>query len=848
MPLSPGDLPAGLEPLSELALDLRWTWSHAYDDLWRAADPAAWEAVRNPWLILQSTPRARWEALAKTPSFVKSLAAVVEERRQYLRTPWWGASGAAGSARSAGGDVELRQPVAYFSMEYGFGDALPLYAGGLGVLSADHLKAASDLAIPTVAVGLLYQEGYFRQLIDADGRQEALYPYNDPSALPIRPERSADGDWLRVPVALPGRQVHLRVWRATVGRIPLYLLDSNDPFNTPADRGITGKLYDGGNEMRLRQEIVLGLGGPRALQALGIDWGLCHLNEGHTGFVVLEAARMLMARAGLTFAAALWARRAGTIFTTHTPVAAGFDAFDPDLMAKYFPEGRDLLAALGLSLPELLALGRIHADDAGEPFRPAYLAVHGAARVNGVSALHGQVSRRLFQPLFPRFPGDEVPVTHVTNGVHTPTWDSRWADAIWTDACGKERWRVPTEALPAIIAKIPDEALWSARASARHDLIRYARLRTQRQLGQRGAPPDLIEQAPLLLDADVLTLGFARRFAAYKRPNLLLRQPDRLRDLLTHTQRPVQLVIAGKAHPDDDDGKRLIQAWVNFIKQEAIRPRVVFLEDYDLPLAEEMVQGVDVWINTPRRPMEACGTSGMKVLVNGGLNLSVLDGWWAEAYAPDVGWAVGDPQAAFDADTDGRDADDLYRIIEDEIVPLFYDRDAAGIPRRWLQRVRASLARLAPQFSANRMVREYLSRLYCPAEGELDARLRDGAQLATVLAAWEQRLRAHFPLIRWGRLAVAADGQQWRVSVEVYLDDLDPDDVAVEVYADPLPERPAVRAPMTASHSLPGTTNGHLFECHVPSDRPASDFTPRVLAARHGVRAPRELPLVAWHH
>jgi starch phosphorylase len=835
MPLR-DDLPDAIASLADLALDLRWTWSHACDDLWRAVDPGAWAATRNPWVIVQSTPRSRWDALATTPAFLNALATITDERRRYLEAPGWGAPSGPGA---------LRRPVAYFCMEYGFGAALPLYAGGLGILAADHLKTASDLGISIVGVGLLYQEGYFRQLIDADGRQEALYPYNEPTTLPIQPERGPSGDWLRVSVELPGRRVQLRVWRATVGRVSLYLLDSNDPLNTPADRGITAKLYAGGDEMRLRQELVLGLGGPRALEALGIESGVCHLNEGHTAFVVLERARSFMARTGLPFPAALWATRAGNVFTTHTPVSAGFDAFDPALLRRYFPEGRDLLGDLSLSLATLLSMGRVHADDEAEPFRPAYLAMRGAARVNGVSALHGDVSRQLFEPLYPHFPRHEVPVDHVTNGVHAPTWDSRWADAVWTEACGKDRWRGPTDALGEVVAAISDETIWSARASARHDLIRYARVRIEGQLAQQGVAPELVGQAARLLDADVLTLGFARRFAAYKRPNLLLRQPDRLRRLLTDQRRPVQLAIAGKAHPDDEDGKRLIAEWVAFIKDEAIRPRVVFLEDYDLPLAQEMVQGVDVWINTPRRPLEACGTSGMKVLVNGGLNLSILDGWWAEAYAPDVGWAIGGARDASGPEGDGRDTEDLYAVLENEIVPLFYDRDVEGLPRRWLERVRASLSRLAPRFSANRMVREYVERVYQPAETELETRT---PRAAIELAAWEERLRAHFSLIRWGRLTIDAEDRQWRISVEVYLDDLDPEDIAVELYADATADGPVVREPMEAERPLPGTAHGHVYVCRVAARRPAADFTPRVLATHGNVRAPRELPLVSWHH
>jgi starch phosphorylase len=836
----PSALPPRLAALAELAIDLRWTWSHDCDELWRAVDPA-WEAVRNPWLVLQGLSTARIAELAADDAFCARLEQVARARLHHLATPGWGAPDGPGA---------LHRAAAYFSMEYGFGSPLPLFAGGLGVLAADHLKTACDLDVPLVGVGLLYHEGYFHQLIDADGHQEALYPSTDPMSLPVEPARSASGDWVRVPVELPGRAVHLRVWRAIVGRRSLYLLDSNDPFNAAVDRGITSKLYGGGDEMRLRQELVLGIGGHRALEALGLEVGVCHLNEGHAAFVVLERARAAVRRLGLSFREAFAGTRAGNVFTTHTPVTAGFDAFDPALMARYFPDGRGLLAELSLPFRELLALGRAHPDDEAEPFKPAYLAVRGSGAANGVSALHGEVSRRLFQPLFPGFPAWEVPVTHVTNGVHTPTWDSRWADVIWTEACGKDRWRAETDTLGADVAAVSDETLWSARGNARRDLVRYARARMERQLAQRGAPPPAIEEAAAALDPDVLTIGFARRFATYKRPNLLLRQPERLERLLSDRARPVQILVAGKAHPDDDGGKRLVEEWVAFVGHPRVRARAVFLEDYDLELAQEMVQGVDLWINTPRRPWEACGTSGMKVLVNGGLNLSVLDGWWAEAYGaenPDVGWAIGERHDEGPLD-DAADTEALFALLETQIVPLFYDRGADGLPRRWLSRVRASLSRLAPRFSANRMLREYVERLYQPADAELERRLADGGRVARDLARRERALGQHFPQLRWGRLDASADAGDWKLSVEVYLDDLARQDVAVELFAAPGPGLPAVRAPMVAERALPGTAHGQVFSCRVPADRPAEHFTPRVLAVLDGRRAPLELPLVSWHH
>jgi len=825
----------GIEVLREMALDLRWTWSHAGDDLWRMVDPDAWRATENPWLILQGLTSTRLQELARDATFQAALQRLREERRLQ-----------SGDAEpGVAPPATARATIAYFSMEFGFGSALPLYAGGLGILAADHLKASSDVGLPVTAVGLLYQEGYFRQQIHADGRQEELYPYNDPTALPIQPQLAPGGGWLWVPLELPGRTLRLRVWRATVGRCALLLLDSNDPWNAPADRGITGKLYDAGNERRLQQEIVLGIGGYRALEAAGLAIGVCHLNEGHAAFAALERARGYKRHRGCSFQTALWATRAGNIFTTHTPVAAGFDEIEPALLERYFPDGRGYLAELGLSFDGLLALGRPPAAKASAPFRPAFLALRAAGQVNGVSALHAEVSRRLFQPLFPRCPAHEVPIGYVTNGVHTPSWDSRWADALWTRTCGKDRWRGKTDRLEPMIRAISDEEILAARGQARGDLIQYARARVRRQLAQRGAPPETVACAERLLDPDVLTLGFARRFAAYKRPNLLLRQPERLRRLLLDPARPVQLIIAGKAHPHDQEGRSLIAEWVRFIGDIADSPRLVFLEDYDITMAQELVRGADLWINTPRRPFEACGTSGMKVLVNGGLNLSVRDGWWAEAYSPEVGWAIGDGRDDSAPDADDRDTEDLYRVLETEVVPMFYDRDAQGIPRRWLERVRASLSRLAPRFSAGRMVREYDQRWYRPAEGMLARRTE---QEAAFLARWEDRLREHLPQVRWGRLEIRADGADWDIEVELYLDDLDPSDVIVEIYADPSADHASIRAPMSERRPLPGTMHGHVFGTRVLADRPPEAFTPRLVPNRAERAFAGEAPLLLWHH
>jgi starch phosphorylase len=612
-------LPEGLEGLAEVGLDLRWSWSHATDPLWERLDPELWNLTRNPWLILQSVSYTRLEALARDADFKKQVNEQVKAHRKNLEEASWFSETHA--------DAPLT--VAYFSMEFGLSEALPIYSGGLGILAGDYLKTASDLGVPVVGIGLLYQQGYFRQVIDAGGTQLEFYPYNDPSQLPVLPVRDPQGEWLRMELDFPGRPVRLRVWEAKVGRVKLYLLDSNDPANSPADQCITAELYGGGPELRLQQEIVLGIGGWQLLRRLAVDAHICHLNEGHAALAVIERARSFMEQSGQPFEVALAATRAGNIFTTHTPVEAGFDRFYPSLVGQYLGGYAE---QLGIGLDALLALGRRDPGNAAEPLNMAYLAVRGSGKVNGVSRLHGEVSRRIFRDLFPRWPLSEIPVTHVTNGIHVPSWDSAAADGLWHEACGKKRWLGTMSTLEADLKLVPDETLWNFRNEGCRQLIQYVRNRLARQLEAAGASRREIAAAGQALDPDAFTMGFARRFAAYKRPNLLLHDPDRLTGLLQRSDRPAQLIIAGKAHPKDEPGKELVRAWSNFIRRSRLQSRIIFLADYDMSLAERLVQGVDVWINTPRRPWEASGTSGMKVLVNGGLNLSELDGWWAEAY------------------------------------------------------------------------------------------------------------------------------------------------------------------------------------------------------------------------
>ena len=550
----------GFESLAELALDMRWSWHHGTDTIWKQLDSALWDLTHNPWVVLQTVSRDQLEHVFADPAFRTRVEHLVQAKRRAVEAPAWFQHQYPQAPLSC---------VAYFSMEFMLSEALPIYAGGLGNVAGDQLKAASDLGVPVVGVGLLYQQGYFRQLLDQDGAQQALFPYNDPGQLPITPVREPNGEWLRLEVPLPGVSVWLRAWQVQVGRTKLYLLDSNDATNFPAHRGITSELYGGGTELRLKQEIVLGIGGWRLLGALGLQPEVCHLNEGHAAFAVLERARSWMRQTSQPFDIALAVTRPGNLFTTHTAVAAGFDRFAPALIAQYL--GKYAQHELGITLHDLLTLGRQNPDDAAEDFNMAYLAIRGSGAINGVSRLHGQVSRRLFQPLFPRWPRDEIPVRHVTNGVHMPSWDAAAADELWTEACGKDRWRGTTDTLAQDIRCLPDASLWQLRSTARAALVAYARERLAQQLAAAGASPAAVDRAKHLFDTNTLTLGFARRFATYKRPNLLLHDPERLVRLLTNAQRPVQLIIAGKAHPADQAGQALIQHWTQFIRRPEVR-------------------------------------------------------------------------------------------------------------------------------------------------------------------------------------------------------------------------------------------------------------------------------------
>jgi len=827
------ELPDSLYGMDELALDMRLISSHRADRVWHRVDPELWAASRNPWAVLKSTGQAELDQLAADPAFTAEVRSLIEDRHRRNADPFWFPQSEA---------VKSLKLAAYFSMEFGLSEALPIYAGGLGVLAGDHMKAATDLGAPVVGIGLLYQQGYFRQALDAQGNQRELFPFSDPSEIPVRRLRGPDGAWVRIPLEFPGRTVYLRAWAVNVGRLWLYLLDSNDPANDPSDRGITAQLYEADPEARWEQEMALGFGGWRLLRELGLDPDVCHLNEGHAAFAVLERARWIARDHEVPFDVALTVARAGTVFTTHTPVAAAFDRFDPNYVVSYLSP---FAAEMRVSIGRILALGRLDPGDDTEPFNMAYLAIRGSSRINGVSRLHGEVSRELFADLFPRHPVEEVPVGHVTNGVHVPSWDSPAADEIWTSTGARQQWLgIPTP-VREWTEKVTTADLWRMRNANRERFVTWARQRLARQLMVAGAGADRIDEAQRIFDPKVLTLGFARRFTEYKRTALLLHDPERLARILTNPERPVQIAVAGKAHPADTVGKAMISRWHEFSQRLDVRSRVAFVADYDMLLAEQFVNGVDVWVNTPRRPWEASGTSGMKVLVNGGLNLSELDGWWAEAYTPAVGWAIGDGRE-HDSDPrwDAVEAEGLYALLENEVVPQFYARDEYGIPDEWMRRVRESMTELTPQFSAERMVRQYVDEIYAPAAVGYRARVAERCRLGSDVQRWRDLIANYWSEVSFGALHVQPDDAGCNFRVLVSLGAIGPDAVQVELYATAEAGEPERIRMDRGDEVIRGTFSYHA---RVDGSRPPGDFTPRVVPHHPGAAVPLEAEQVCWY-
>ncbi len=772
-------LPASLERLRDLAYNLRWAWDHSTIELFRRLDSDLWETSgHNPVLMLGSIDQAALDAAAADDGFLTHLAGVSQYFDAYLegKTSWF---------RRIHG-TRTGTLVAYFSAEFGVTECLSIFAGGLGVLAGDHLKSASDLGIPLVGVGLLYQQGYFRQSLDEAGWQQDTYPDNDFHNLPLTCERKANGAPFTIAVAYPGRRVMAQVWRVQVGRVPLYLLDTNLAENSPPDRDITDQLYGGDLEMRIKQEIMLGIGGYQALEVLGLEPTVYHMNEGHSAFLGLERVRQLMQAHSLSFAEALEAASAGLVFTSHTPVEAGHDYFPSDLVERYFSE---YYRSLGLSRQDFVALGRQDPHNENEPFCMTILALRLANHSNGVSRLHGQITRRMWHGLWDRVPEDEIPITHITNGVHFRSWISLEMNQLYDRYLGP-RWREEPadQKVWQHTERIPDEELWRTHARRRDRLVVFARRRLQAQLERRGAPQSEIEAAGEVLDPAVLTLGFARRFAPYKRANLLLRDPERLARLLNDSERPMQVIFAGKAHPRDDSGKELIRQIVSLARQPEFRRRLVFLEEYDMAVARYLVQGCDVWLNNPRRPLEASGTSGMKAAANGALNLSTLDGWWDEAYRPELGWAIGRAEVCANPEAQDRaEAEALYDLLERDVVPTFYERGVDRLPRRWLARVKASIGNLCHYYNTHRMVEEYTERFYLPGAARYEQLTADQMARARALAVWKSGLKACWHQVRVQLEATPTPaeielGRQIQARARVHLGTFRPEDVRVELY------------------------------------------------------------------
>ncbi|HPS78702.1 MAG TPA: alpha-glucan family phosphorylase [Thermoanaerobaculaceae bacterium] len=805
-------LPQRLAGLREMAYNIMWSWNEEMRALFVRLDRELWDKTyQNPVLVLGTIAQSRLDELAQDEGFLSNYDRTLAHFQAYMREgSWW--------------DKRYKEKpvIAYFSAEFGLAECLPIYSGGLGVLAGHHLKSASDLGVPLVGVGLLYQQGYFRQYLTADGWQQESYQDNDFYNLPVEPLQDKGGHPLTVEVRLAGRPLTIGVWRAMVGRVPLLLLDTNRPENPRDLQDITDQLYGGDQENRIRQEIVLGVGGLRALRAAGLDPEVCHMNEGHSAFLSLERIRVLMREHKLTFLEALEAVRAGSVFTTHTPVPAGFDIFPPEMVERYFGE---YMQEVGIDREQLLAMGR---GDGNNGFNMAVLALRTTAYANGVSRLHGEVSRELFHRFMTNLPVEDVPIGHVTNGAHTRSCVSKEMSGLFDRYLGPDWWRHPglSETWSAVDS-IPDEELWATHERRRERLVAFSRQRLVRQMEQRGASGRDIERARGVLDTRTLTIGFARRFATYKRATLLFSDPERLKSILLNPERPVQIIFAGKAHPKDNEGKEVMKRVVGFCQNEELRRHLLFLEDYDLVMARYLVQGVDVWLNTPRRPMEASGTSGMKVLPNGGLNLSIPDGWWAEAYQPEVGWTIGKGEEYEDLSyQDSVESNAAYELLEKDIVPLFYSRAVDGLPRAWIARMKKSMRMLTPAFSTNRMIWEYAERYYLPASRHFASLAADNMAKARAVSAWLTRVRAAWPEVRVESVdsvgpTAQCEGRGYDVRAVAALGKLSPDDVTVEIYFGPLDPDREITSPAAVAMTLEEKQDAGMvrFRGTIPCER-----------------------------
>lgn len=839
------ELPKPLESLTRLAYNFRWTWHHETREMFRELDRHLWHEVsHNPVRFLNMVSQERLQRLSKDASFLAMLKTCVDDLDQYLAQETWFDREYPGRR-----DNTL---IAYFCAEFGVSESLPIYSGGLGVLAGDHLKAASDLGVPLVGIGLLYSRGYFRQRLSHDGWQQENYPTIDFFEMPMHLVRGPDQQPLRVQIELPDRTITCQIWKAEVGRVPLYLLDSNVLENAPNDQQITDTLYGGDQEMRIRQEMILGIGGMRALKALGLNPTVCHMNEGHAAFLSIERIRQFMEARGTDFRMSRKIIVGGNVFTTHTPVPAGFDLFPPELLERYTAK---LASSVGVSFEELLRLGRIDPENQGEAFNMALLAMKNSNGVNGVSKLHAKVTRTMFHERWPEWPEEEAPIEAVTNGIHTMTWINRRMAELF-DAHLPPDWRrrAGDPEVWHAVQDIPDQELWEVRENQRGDLVRTVRRRLAADLQRRGLSRGDFGAVESVLDPRILTLGFARRFATYKRASLLLTDKERLKKILFHPERPVQIILAGKSHPRDDGGKTLIQEIVHFIQNEGGRARMVFLEDYDMGVARALVQGVDVWLNNPRRPLEASGTSGMKVVPNGGLNCSVLDGWWDEAYEPGVGWAIGDRYEYADpAQQDWSDSRSLYHLLESEIAPKFYSSLEGGYPKAWVTMVKASIEKLAPLFSTARMVREYATRFYMPAADTYQGFTQNGLDRAKAAMDWRDRILKSWAEVKVLHVSDTAGssnklGASIEVSADVRLGSISPDEVRVEAVMGMVgPSRELTNLERHELTPVDGDANCRKFVGTIPCNSTGHrGYTVRVVPSHPDIRVPGELNVVAW--
>lgn len=843
------NLPESLSRLTELAYNFYWSWRPEMVELFHRLDPEMWEQFHhNPVRLLMDVPQWKLTRAANSSEFKEHYNHCLHLLDSYLNGESW---------YQQVHNTQQNGRIVFFSMEYGLAECLTLYSGGLGVLSGDYLKAASDLGLPVVGVGLAYRQGYFQQRLDAHGRQSELYPQNDFDIMPMQPLLDEHGHRLTIQIPFQNRQLTVGAWLVTVGRVPLYVLDTDLPENTPADRSITHTLYGGDRETRIQQEIVLGFGGIELLRKLGIKMSVCHMNEGHSAFV--QIARILHAAAdqGLSWYEALQLVSAGTLFTTHTPVPAGIDEFSTELMDKYFGQIYD---RYGISRDEVLGLGSVRPGAPGQPFNMAICALRTSDYTNGVSRLHADVSRRMWQESWPSLTHEEVPIDFVTNGVHHATWVSPEMSKLYHRHFDYDWYNGPDDKrLWSQVDKIPDNEIWETHNLGKLRLIDFARGRFAQYRQRVSGFIPLADELEEILAPDVLTIGFARRFATYKRATLLLSHPDRLLALLRNDEHPVQFIFAGKAHPQDVMGKDLIAELIRFARDNKVEHRMLFLENYDMHVAEHLVQGVDVWLNNPRRPLEASGTSGMKVLINGGLNFSILDGWWDEAYLPDNGWAIGGAlQFGNDSQQDESDARMLFDVLEHQIVPLYYRRDENGIPSAWMQKVKSSIAGLVPRFAARRMVKEYWEDFYSRALERCAMMELDNAAGARELARWKRHVESHWHEVRVLNVETEPafnlhPGSSVKVRAEVALGGLLPDDVEVQICygEDQGKGELSLSGYSRLEHSSDGTTHVYTGSWTAPENG-VYGFTVRIVPSHPFLGNPLRMGIVRWastgHH